>query len=600
VSEFDNFVALVERHTGRPGRRVGREIRLLCPAHNDHHPSLDVREGADGRPLAVCRSQGCSWQTICEAIGWNVSRPNELEAVYTYTDEHGNALFEVGRFRKPDGSKTFLQRRAGAPDWSGGIRGLRRVLYRLPEIVAAVADGRAIWIPEGERHADLLHGRGHVATTSPMGAGKWRREYADALQGAARVFVFADDDTPGRDHAEQVARSLHGRVGEVKVVKLYSDGETKRDVVDFYAGAKQGEADRLLLGIVERTPAYVPGPETPRTTKTGAGLTATPVSEIRMRSIDWFERPLWQRSAFTLLAGAKGTGKSTYLAGLAARVTHQGQNVLFVSSEDSAAIDLKPRLVAAGAVIAKCYVIREHVRLPDDVEALRTLATERGGVGLLVIDPVANHIGDRNSNSDADVRNAIAPLNKLADDLDCLLIGVRHPGKDRSRGAVASILGSTAWVDTPRAVVMIAVDDEDEDVRHIQVIAGNRSRNGSAQSFKIEAVEVPGLAEPITKAVPLGESAKSVDDLLSTAGTTSQSKTDQAKELILDILEAEGEQESDTLDARVAKETGLSARTARNARTALRELGLIKLYPERDEFGSVKRWRVGRSAAPRP
>ena len=49
----------------------------------------------------------------------------------------------------------------------------------------------------------------------------------------------------------------------------------------------------------------------------GRRLTSTPATEIRMRSIQWLEQPLWQRSAFQLLAGPKGAGKGTYLAGLA-------------------------------------------------------------------------------------------------------------------------------------------------------------------------------------------------------------------------------------------------------------------------------------------
>jgi hypothetical protein len=331
-------------------------------------------------------------------------------------------------------------------------------------------------------------------------------------------------------------------------------------------------------------------------------LMATSLVDVEMRSIEFYDRPIWQQSAFTLLAGTKGAGKGTYLAGLGARVSRDGQNVLFVSSEDSVAIDLKPRLVAANALIGRCFVIQQHVRLPDDLAELYALALDLGGVGLVVIDPIANHIGDHNSNSDAEVRDAIAPLNHLADKLGCMLIGVRHPGKDRSRGALASILGSTAWVDTPRAVVMIAVDDEDDGVRHIQVVAGNRSRNGKAQAFRIDAVDVPGLAEPITLAVPLGESTKSVDDLIAAGRTSStgESKTGEARELIIDILEREGDQESDTLDARVAKEVGLKVGTVRNARIALRNEGLVKSYPERDEFGAVERWKVGRTAAPRP
>ena len=72
-----------------------------------------------------------------------------------------------------------------------------------------------------------------------------------------------------------------------------------------------------------------------------ASLLSIPASQITMRSIEWLEKPLWQRSAFQLLAGAKGAGKGTYLAGLAARISHDGQNVLFVSTEDSAEIDLE-------------------------------------------------------------------------------------------------------------------------------------------------------------------------------------------------------------------------------------------------------------------
>ena len=38
---------------------------------------------------------------------------------------------------------------------------------------------------------------------------------------------------------------------------------------------------------------------------------------------------------------------------------------------------------------------------------------------------------------------------------------------------------------------MIAVDNEDPLVRHIQVVAGNRSLNGSGDAFRLEAADVP-------------------------------------------------------------------------------------------------------------
>lgn len=326
---------------------------------------------------------------------------------------------------------------------------------------------------------------------------------------------------------------------------------------------------------------------------------ARPLTTVTMRSIEWLEKPLWQRSAFQLLAGPKGSGKGTYLAALAARITNAGQNALFVSTEDSAEIDLKPRLVAAGADIARCFDITQHIDLPSDIGALQQLGEQMQPLGLFVIDPVANHIGDRDSNAETAIRDAIAPLNGLANDLGCLLIGVRHPGKDRQRGALASVLGSTAWVDVPRAVVFIAKDDQDQFVRHIQVVAGNRALSGKANHFRIEPAEVEGLAEPITKAVELGESDKNVDDLLAMA-IKEPSKTDQAKAAVLDILEERGDQNSDPLDAEVAAKVGLAAKTIRNIRTELRNEGLIGVRPVKSEDEqTVDHWMVYRTLVPR-
>jgi hypothetical protein len=329
-------------------------------------------------------------------------------------------------------------------------------------------------------------------------------------------------------------------------------------------------------------------------------LYARPLTAVTMRSIEWLEKPLWQRSAFQLLAGPKGSGKGTYLAALASRITNAGQNALFVSTEDSAEIDLKPRLVAAGAAIERCFDLPMHIDLPTDIGALQQLGEQMQPLGLFVIDPVANHIGDRDSNAETAIRDSIAPLNGLANDLGCLLIGVRHPGKDRARGALASVLGSTAWVDVPRAVVFIAKDDQNQFVRHIQVVAGNRALNGKANHFRIEPYAVEGLAEPVTRAIELGESDKNVDDLLALT-LKEPSKTDKAKVLLLDILEERGDQNSDQLDGEVAKGVGLAPKTIRNIRTELRDEGLIGIRPVKaDETEMVDHWVVFRTLEPRP
>ena len=96
MSDLADFVAAIEAKTGRAGRKIGKEIRLLCPAHDDHNPSLDVREGNNGPPVCTCRSHGCTYEQICEAIGYtpqgNGNGGRQIGAVFTYLDEAGEPL----------------------------------------------------------------------------------------------------------------------------------------------------------------------------------------------------------------------------------------------------------------------------------------------------------------------------------------------------------------------------------------------------------------------------------------------------------------------------------------------------------------------------
>ena len=138
-----------------------------------------------------------------------------IVATYHYTDQHGDVLFEVVRMEP----KTFRQRRpngSGGWEWKGPVK---TVLYRLPEVFAALADGRTVYIVEGERATDRLAGLGVTATCSPGGAGKWRPEHSASLAGAD-VVILPDNDDAGRQHAVQVAASLAGRAKSVRTVAL--------------------------------------------------------------------------------------------------------------------------------------------------------------------------------------------------------------------------------------------------------------------------------------------------------------------------------------------------------------------------------------------
>jgi hypothetical protein len=146
---------------------------------------------------------------------WDRGSPREVEATHDYTDEGGRVLFQAVRFRP----KAFKQRRPnGAGGWIWDLEGTRLVLYRLPELLRAVAAGDPVWIVEGEKDAEAMHAAGYVATCNPMGAGKWRDEFRADLEGAD-VRIVRDKDEPGHKHARQVAESLLGIAESVRVVE---------------------------------------------------------------------------------------------------------------------------------------------------------------------------------------------------------------------------------------------------------------------------------------------------------------------------------------------------------------------------------------------
>jgi hypothetical protein len=336
----------------------------------------------------------------------------------------------------------------------------------------------------------------------------------------------------------------------------------------------------------------------------------TPISEVEVREIEYVDPPLLQASAFHLFVGRKGAGKGTTLADIAGRTTRgelgDDRNVIWFGSEDSNAIDVKPRLMAANADLECVHVVTEGwLQLPGHIGWIRDQAVSIGDVGLVIIDPVANHIGGADSNADAHVRQAIAPLNDLADDLSCMLFGVRHlTEKEIRRGVLASILGASAWVQVPRVVLALVRDDDDPELAHFQCVAGNRlPPDTPGRLLRIEGHLLPGFRNEVTRAVWLGDSTKDVEALLSTPRKKQATKTDAAREALLDLLEAAPARRmvSDELDAQVAKTTGLAAGTVRNLRTQLGKQGegLIRMEPERNEDETFTRWFVVRTNAPR-
>ncbi len=151
--------------------------------------------------------------------------PPKVSAMYEYQDEEGQFLFAVERLVP----KGFRQWR---PDDNGGrifnMNGIERMLYRLPQVIAAVKAGKWILVVEGEKDVTSLEGIDRIATTNVGGAGKWLPQYNEVLRGA-KVAIISDADDPGRRHALAVACELEG---VAKEVRLYEPAPPHKDVSD--------------------------------------------------------------------------------------------------------------------------------------------------------------------------------------------------------------------------------------------------------------------------------------------------------------------------------------------------------------------------------
>ena len=136
--------------------------------------------------------------------------------------------------------------------------------YRLRELLGAVqSDVGLLLVVEGEKDVDRLRALGYPATCNPGGARKWRHEFAEYFRGALVVFVLADNDPEGRQHAQQVCTSLLRTVRTVKRHE-FTDLPKGGDVSDWLdAGHTPEDLDHLLRQAAPFTIADLAPPEDP-------------------------------------------------------------------------------------------------------------------------------------------------------------------------------------------------------------------------------------------------------------------------------------------------------------------------------------------------
>ena len=171
----------------------------------------------------------------------------QTAAIYDYRGADGLLLFQVLRLEP----KSFRQRRPdGNGGWSYKLDDVKRVPYRLPELLAAPSDAH-VFVAEGEKDVDRLRHFGLRATCNAGGAGKWLAEFAVYLEGR-QVVILPDHDEAGERHGLDVAAKIIGSAQSVRVLRL-PGLPPKGDVSDWLDAGGTPEALHDL--VVSTTPS---------------------------------------------------------------------------------------------------------------------------------------------------------------------------------------------------------------------------------------------------------------------------------------------------------------------------------------------------------
>lgn len=235
---------------------------------------------------------------------------------------------------------------------------------------------------------------------------------------------------------------------------------------------------------------------------------ARPLSEVKPQAVRWLMDELIPMGELTVMAGRQGIGKSTLAYELAASVTRgtltgvfegSPRAVLIVATEDSVTHTIVPRLQAAHAdlrlvravTIERADGTESVLNLTQDIDGLAQ-AVDTYDVALILIDPLMSRMSGKDTHKDAEVREALEPLVKLAHDHDSAALALVHVNKSASLDPLNLVMGSVAFTAVPRSVLFVSIDPSDESTRLLGHVKSNLGpiRRGSL-TFTIETVLVP-------------------------------------------------------------------------------------------------------------
>ncbi len=323
-----------------------------------------------------------------------------------------------------------------------------------------------------------------------------------------------------------------------------------------------------------------------------------PYSSLRVEHVDWIIPGHVPVGMLTVLAGEQGLGKSLLHARWAAHLSRQGIGSVLISAEDSPTHTTKARLIAAQADQTRVHHAQVLPVLGNGQDphwlAKITQWIEGSQSKLIVFDPMMAFIDAASDSYKAQhVRRILAELDAIAQRTGSAIVYVMHLTKAEGANPLKRIAGAGAWTEAARSVVLMTPETDpyapERIVAHVKCNVAEKAlpQRWLVQPILLHAREYPEFQgrDVRTALINYDGIAEGVDVSMLLATRTLEdadaaTDRDEAKEIIVTMLGAEGECLSSILE-RAVRESGISSRTYDRAR---RELGIRAFQRGRQWF----------------
>jgi hypothetical protein len=311
-----------------------------------------------------------------------------------------------------------------------------------------------VWVCEGEKASDALNSAfesaglfgPHVATTNAQGAGKWRDEFCEPLDGKA-VIVLPDNDAPGAKHGAAVCTSIQARGKAKSLKRLDLPGlPPKGDAFDWL---DLGGEPAQLLELLEQAPNW----ETTQAEEKPTKFRFRTLGEVLAQEPpEWLVHGLLTQGGTSLLTAKHASFKSFFALDLAlcvatgkewhAREVKRGP-VLYIAAEGASGLQRRAKawLEHYGLTekAARLLVWDRPIALHEpDVLSEFIQAINQEEPALIVVDTLARCAVGLEENSSADMGRYADAVDALARATGAHVLTVHHNNKGGEyRGSTA-------------------------------------------------------------------------------------------------------------------------------------------------------------------